>query len=91
MIIDSHAHFEPRMLGLDDAVAKMDAAGVDKVALIPAMNDTLPHTPEMLLTVVRKLMRSPLSCASRRFRTSWPPPSNTVSRCCASAAPCATP
>lgn len=58
MIIDSHAHFEPRMLGLDAAVAKMDAAGVDKVALIPAMNDTLPHTPEMLLTVVRKLMRS---------------------------------
>lgn len=61
MIIDSHAHFEPRMLGLDAAIAKMDAAGVDKVALIPAMNDTLPHTPEMLLTVVRKLMRSPIT------------------------------
>lgn len=61
MIIDSHAHFEPRMLGLEDAIAKMDAAGVDKVALIPAMNDTLPHTPEVLLTVVRKLMRSPIT------------------------------
>lgn len=57
MIIDCHAHFEPRMLDASDALAKMDAAGVDRVALIPAMNDPLPHTPERLLSVMRVLMR----------------------------------
>jgi uncharacterized protein len=58
MIIDSHAHLEPRMLGLESVIARMDAAGVDKVALIPAMNDPLPHTPELLLSLSRSLMRS---------------------------------
>jgi len=57
MIIDSHAHFEPRMLELDPMLAKMDQAGVDRVALIPAMNDTLPHTPEKLLALMRTLMQ----------------------------------
>lgn len=46
------------MLDVGDALAKMDAAGVDRVALIPAMNDPLPHTPERLLSVMRRLMRS---------------------------------
>ena len=32
MIIDSHAHFDPRMLALPDLLSKMDAAGIDKVA-----------------------------------------------------------
>lgn len=58
MIIDSHAHFEPRMLDLDRVVAKMDAAGVDRVALIPSMNDPLPETPEHLLAAMRALMQS---------------------------------
>jgi uncharacterized protein len=58
MILDCHAHFEPRMLDVDRVLAKMDAAGVDRVALIPAMNDPLPETPERLLTVVRALIQS---------------------------------
>lgn len=58
MIIDSHAHFEPRMLELERVVAKLDQAGVARVALIPAMNDPLPETPERLLSVMRTLMSS---------------------------------
>lgn len=46
------------MLDLDGALAKMDAAGVSRVALIPAMNDPLPHTPERLLSAMRALMSS---------------------------------
>lgn len=61
MIIDSHAHFEPRMLGETDLIAKLDAAGVDKVALIPAMNDPLPHVPEVLLAAARFMMQSPFT------------------------------
>ncbi len=55
MIIDCHAHFDPRLLPAERLVAKLDAAGVDRVALIPAMNDPLPATPERLLAVMRRL------------------------------------
>jgi len=56
MIIDCHAHFEPRMLDATRVIAKMNAAGVDRIAMIPTMNDPLPHTPERLLALIRKLM-----------------------------------
>ena len=58
MIIDSHAHFDPRILDARQVIAKMDAAGVDRIAMIPAMNDPLPETPERLLSVMRYLSGS---------------------------------
>jgi predicted TIM-barrel fold metal-dependent hydrolase len=64
-VIDVHAHFEPRMLDLPAMRSKLKAAGVDRVALIPAMNDPLPHTPEALLSLLRALMRSRLHAATR--------------------------
>lgn len=61
MTIDSHAHFDPRMLEEEKLLAKLDRAGVDKVVLIPCMNDPLPETPKGLLAVVRRLARSPVT------------------------------
>lgn len=58
MIIDCHAHFEPRMLGVEQVLARMDAAGIDRIVMIPTMNDPLPETPERLLSALRKLMMS---------------------------------
>lgn len=58
MVIDSHAHYEPRMLDEGALLAKLDAAGIDRVALIPAMNDPLPETPERLLALARRLARN---------------------------------
>lgn len=58
VVVDSHAHLDVRMLDLAPLVAKLDAAGVDRVALIPPLNDPLPHTPERLLAAVRVLMQS---------------------------------
>ena len=58
VIIDSHAHFDPRLLDVEAILAKMDAAGVDRIAMIPAMNDPLPPTPERLLAVMRRLSGS---------------------------------
>ena len=58
VIIDSHAHFDPRILDTASILAKMDAAGVDRIAMIPAMNDLLPETPEALLAVMRRLSGS---------------------------------
>lgn len=78
MIIDSHAHFEPRMLDLDAMVAKMDDAGVGRVALIPTMNDPLPKTPERLLAVLRKLMQTAPGrlVAEGVHRALWTPEGN---------------
>jgi uncharacterized protein len=58
VIIDSHAHFDPRILAPERVLAKMDAAGVDRIVMIPAMNDPLPETPARLLAVMRRLSRS---------------------------------
>ncbi len=58
MVIDMHAHFEPRMLEEATLKSKMRRAGVDKVVLIPCMNDPLPQTPERLLKAARVLARS---------------------------------
>jgi predicted TIM-barrel fold metal-dependent hydrolase len=60
LIIDSHAHFDPRVLDAAAVLSKMDAAGVDRVALIPAMNDPIPETPRRLLSVARRLSGSSL-------------------------------
>jgi len=66
-VIDVHAHLEPRMLAVDAMRAKLRRDGIDKVVLIPAMNDPLPHTPEALLGVFRRLMRSRLHRLARRI------------------------
>jgi predicted TIM-barrel fold metal-dependent hydrolase len=57
VIIDSHAHFDPRMLDVPRMLEKLERAGVDRVALIPCMNDPLPETPERLLAAARFTMR----------------------------------
>lgn len=61
MVIDTHAHFEPRMLDAAELLRKLDRAEVSRVVLIPSMNDPLPETPERLITIARRLMRSPLT------------------------------
>ncbi|HVV84862.1 MAG TPA: amidohydrolase family protein [Kofleriaceae bacterium] len=58
-VVDAHAHLEPRMLDLPAMIRRLDAHGIDRVVLIPAMNDPLPETPARLLAAVRWLLRSP--------------------------------
>lgn len=58
-VVDIHAHFEPRMFVVEKMRAQMSAHGIDKVALIPTMNDPLPETPAGLLSFFRGLMCSP--------------------------------
>lgn len=64
-VIDAHAHLETRMLDVPSMLARMDACGIDRVALIPCMNDPLPGTPERLLAAVRWFMRSPCHPVAR--------------------------
>lgn len=58
-VVDVHAHYEPRMLDVPTMLGQMDARGLDRIALIPAMNDPLPEMPAGLLAVARAFMRSP--------------------------------
>jgi predicted TIM-barrel fold metal-dependent hydrolase len=58
MLIDTHAHFEPRMLDETTLLSKLDGAGVGRVVLIPSLNDPIPETPERLLSIVRTLIRN---------------------------------
>jgi predicted TIM-barrel fold metal-dependent hydrolase len=66
-VIDVHAHLEERMLDVPTMVSKMDALGVDKVVLIPTMNDPIPGTPAALLTLVRVVMCSPFPAVARKM------------------------
>lgn len=71
MIIDSHAHFEPAMLHEKHLISKIDNAGVNKVALIPAMNDPLPHTPDLLLSALRVVMQNELTRPIAELAHHW--------------------
>jgi len=68
-VIDAHAHLEERVLDVPAMVGKLDAMGVDKVVLIPTMNDPLPETPELLMSVFRGLMCSPLHSLARALNS----------------------
>lgn len=57
MVIDCHYHLDERMLGTDDLIARMDRAGVDKIALIPTMVDPLPETPPVLIAMLHFQLR----------------------------------
>jgi uncharacterized protein len=64
-VIDAHAHLERRMLDVPQMIEQLAARAIDRVVLIPAMNDPLPHTPERLLSTLRRIMRSPLHPVAR--------------------------
>lgn len=64
-VVDAHAHLEPRMLDLPAMIRQLDAHRIDQVVLIPSMNDPLPETPARLLTVIRRLLRSPCHPVAR--------------------------
>jgi predicted TIM-barrel fold metal-dependent hydrolase len=64
--IDCHYHVDESIVSLPGLIASMDAAGIDKIALIAGMNDDLAET-----TLVRyglPLLLKALSGRSRLFR-----------------------
>ena len=61
MIIDSHAHFEPRLLNKSHMIAEMDRNKVDKMVLIPHLtNPPESVKPGILMNVQRKMFNSDL-------------------------------
>jgi len=53
MVIDCHYHHEERMLKVEDLIARMDGAGVNRVALIASMTDPLPETAPILIRLLQ--------------------------------------
>lgn len=73
MVVDCHAHLEPRLLDVPGLLRKMDAHAIARVVLIPRITDTIePEKSEALLALQRAMMNStllrPLTAAvSRTF------------------------
>ncbi len=62
MIIDSHFHYDERMLTADELLAKMASAGVDRTALMACLCDPIPVTPHLAVwllqfTLTRRALR----------------------------------
>ncbi len=59
------------MLDAARVISKMDSAGVDRIVMIPTMNDPLPETPKRLLSTMRIAMQSKVgrAVAERVHRT----------------------
>ena len=53
MIVDCHYHLERRLLTDSKLLKKMDACGVEKVALMGVLNEPIPMPPEFLLNLFR--------------------------------------
>jgi uncharacterized protein len=56
MVIDCHYHLDERILSVEQMVARMDAAGIDRVALMATMTDPIPEIPKPLVRLLQFLL-----------------------------------
>ena len=56
MVIDCHYHLEERMLPVEQMAARMDAAGIDRAALMATMTEPIPETPRLLVRLLQFLL-----------------------------------
>jgi hypothetical protein len=55
-VIDCHYHLEERLLTVDQMIARMDAAGIGRVALMGAMTEPIPEMPRPLVRLLQLLL-----------------------------------
>ncbi|MCX7677631.1 MAG: amidohydrolase family protein [Spirochaetes bacterium] len=56
MIIDCHYHLDTRYFSIDEMIQRMDASGIDKVALMAAMNEPFKEPPVLLVKILNTLL-----------------------------------
>lgn len=56
MVIDCHYHLEERLLPVDQMIARMNQAGIDRVALIATMTEPIPEVPKPLVGLLQFLL-----------------------------------
>ncbi len=67
-VIDCHYHLEERLLTIDQMIARMDAAGIGRVALMDAMTEPIPEVPRTLVRLLQFLLgRRSTRPLGRRF------------------------
>ncbi len=55
-VIDCHYHLEERLLTVDEMIARMDAVGIDRVALMGVMTEPIPEAPRLLVRLLQFLL-----------------------------------
>ncbi len=55
-VIDCHYHLDQRYLTVDQMIARMDAAGISRVALMGAMTEPIPEVPGPLVRLLQLLL-----------------------------------
>ena len=55
-VIDCHYHLDERYLTVDQMIARMDAAGIGRVALMAPMTEPIPETPRPLVRLLQFLL-----------------------------------
>lgn len=74
MIIDCHYHLDPGVQSIDELLKKMDSSGIDKVALMPAMNDRIPEVGASMIALLRfALVHKPLRWVARALSDNFTP------------------
>ncbi len=67
-VIDCHYHLEERLLTVDQMIARMDAAGIGRVALMGVMTEPIPEVPRLLVRLLQFLLaRRVTRSLGRRF------------------------
>jgi uncharacterized protein len=59
--IDCHYHLEERLLTVNEMIERMDAAGVDRIALMASVSDPIAEPPRLLVKMLHFMLVSPLS------------------------------
>ncbi len=55
-VIDCHYHLEERYLTVEQMIARMDAAGIGRVALMGAITEPMPDVPRPLVRLLQHLL-----------------------------------
>ncbi len=61
MVIDCHYHLEERFLTIEEMIRRMDACGIDRVALMAPVSDPIEEPPVPLVKIVNALLFNALT------------------------------
>jgi uncharacterized protein len=76
-IIDCHYHLDERLLSVNEMISRMDACGIDKVALMACLNDPIPEQSRLIVRLLQFLLFHPaIQKTARIFINNFTPDGN---------------
>jgi predicted TIM-barrel fold metal-dependent hydrolase len=58
-VIDCHYHLDERLLTVNKMICRMDACGINKVALMGSVNEPIPEPPRVIIKILQFLLYHP--------------------------------